>query len=146
MTIIHQDAPARHVIRVDDEITHRPIFYCENIDGSSLLRVHYRLGWVTGRPGEFELRHFAGATETERARALDRTSSYSNVDDLFRDWRAAGVTHRVRWRKDRRRWVEYVYLGSVVDDPMVQLELEMMIDRQGGSDRSVRSVLERIAA
>lgn len=107
------------------------IFYCESVDDRVLLRVHYRIEHVLSRPGEYVVRHYAAASDDERRAAVERVAGM-DLDRGFRYWRAHGVAHRFRWPKDRRRWVEIVDMGTRVDDPLVQLELEMMIDLQSG--------------
>lgn len=107
-----------------------PISFDEAVYGGWLLRIHYRIERVTGRAG-YVLRHFAAASEEDRARALADAGEL-NLDYGFRLWLANGAVTRVRWSEDRRRWLEFVDMGTRVEDPLVQLELEMMIDLQSG--------------
>lgn len=105
-------------------------FYEEGVDGS-LLRVHYRVSRVSARPGEYCLRHFTEASQADREKAEAVVRSM-DLDRAFRYWAARDVVRRRRWSQDRRRWFEFVYMGTRVDDPLVQLELEMMIDTTSG--------------
>lgn len=107
------------------------IFYCDSVDDRALLRVHYRIEHLPSRPGQYVLRHYVAASEDDRRRAVDVVAGM-DLDDAFRYWTAHGVAHRFRWPHDRRRWVEIVDMGTRVDDPLVQLELEMMIDLHSG--------------
>lgn len=108
-----------------------PIYFEGAVDDGGLLRVHYRIERVTGRPSAYVVRHFAEASEDDRARALDDVGSL-DLDRGFRYWSAHDVVRRERWAEDRRRWVECVDMGTRVEDPLVQLELEMIIDLQSG--------------
>lgn len=107
-----------------------PICIVDGFYKGWLLRTHYRIERVTGRPG-YVVRHFAAASTEDRARALADVGPL-DLDYGFRLWHAHDAVNRVRWSEDRRRWVEYVDMGTRVEDPLVQLELEMMIDLQPG--------------
>lgn len=104
----------------------QPIYFEGAVDDDGLLRVHYRIERVTGRAG-YVVRHFAAASEEDRTEALEIVDRL-NLDCGFRYWSAHDVVRRERWCEDRRRWVEFVDMGTRVEDPLVQLELEMMID------------------
>ncbi|WP_278101680.1 hypothetical protein AB0870_08105 [Microbacterium proteolyticum] len=106
-----------------------PIRIVDSLYKGWLLRAHYRIERVTGRPGVYVVRHFAAASDDDRARAVADVGSL-DLDYGFRLWHKYDVVNRVRWSEDRRRWVEYVDMGTRVEDPLVQLELEMMIDLQ----------------
>jgi hypothetical protein len=121
------------VLLLKDDLSRR-VQYLENVTQSSLLRVHYRLARVTARPGEYTLRHRADATPVDRARAVTAAQN-TDLDRFFAILRDSGDLHRRRWSEDRRSWVEYIHMGTTVDDPMVQLELEMMIDQHTGVTR-----------
>lgn len=105
-------------------------WYVDSVDGS-FIRVHYQISRVSARPGQYVLRHFTEASQADRERAEAVVRSM-DLDFGFRYWKSRNVVRRRRWSQDRRSWFEYVYMGTRVDDPLVQLELEMMIDLQSG--------------
>lgn len=101
--------------------------YDENFDKTDLLRLHYRIGRISGTPG-YVLQHYWDATAADRERAL-RTAALQDLDYLFADLKAVGALSRCRCVDDRRKWQETAIFGTPVEDPFAQLELEMMIDR-----------------
>lgn len=107
----------------------RHIRYTENAVNGQLLRVHYRVSRLSGRDEAYVFRHFCDANAHDRRLAEQDVAKMQNLDRMFDLYREHGCLFRKRWESDRRRWVEYVLLGTPVDDPLVQLELETMIDR-----------------
>ncbi|WP_100811940.1 MULTISPECIES: hypothetical protein [unclassified Microbacterium] len=92
------------------------------VDGAA-ARLHYFIYRVPSRK-EFVLRHMAGSTPAER-------ESAERVLALMPDGRWARYRPKC-WFKYRTPAGHYcwrVSLGRFLDDPVVQLELEMMIDR-----------------
>lgn len=100
--------------------------YDENLDKTNLLRLHYRIGRLSDRPG-YVLQHYSDATAADRVQAL-RQVAQRDLDALFADLKAVGALSR-RCVDDRQRWQETAIFGTPVEDPFAQLELEMMIDR-----------------
>lgn len=128
MTIIAEPRTERHIIEVGEDLE-QTVYYDENQRGTMLLRMHFRLARVTSRPGVFVVSHFRDATAADRRSATERVSGMGSPEQTFARWKARGVdVDRVRYSADRRSWMEYVPMGDPVDDPMLQLELEMMID------------------
>lgn len=132
MTAGHQ---TNSVIRFDTDLKKRTVYYDLNVRETDLLRLHFRVARTTARPNEFFVSHFADATDADRANAVEWVRSLASIDVTFVKWKALGLVERCRWIHDRRSWFEYVYVGTPVDDPLVQLELEMMIDLQSGVTR-----------
>jgi hypothetical protein len=94
----------------------------EDRDGR-LIRYHFRIYRVPSR-NEFLLRHLAGSTRDERKRAERMLANmpkgaWANFPDAC-------------WFKRRNRAEGHYFwkieIGYPVSDPLVQLELEMMID------------------
>ncbi|MFN3948665.1 hypothetical protein [Microbacterium sp.] len=132
MTIIAEMRTESHTIEVGEDLE-QAVFYAENQRGTMLLRIHFRLARVSSRPGVFVVRHFRDATKADRLSAIERVSAMGSPAQTFARWKARGVdVAKVRCATDRRSWMEYVPMGDPVDDPMLQLELEMMIDLQSG--------------
>lgn len=132
MSIIAERATERHTIEVGEDLD-RPVYYDENQRSTHLLRIHFRLARVTSRPGVFVIRHFRDASDADRRSAIMRVSRMGTPEATFARWKALGVdVVRVRWAADRRSWMEFVPMGDPVEDPLIQLELEMMIDLGSG--------------
>lgn len=95
----------------------------QDVLGRGFLRVHYR---VTRTPSkrEFVLRHLTGSTIDERARAR---RVMANVANWFARAEARGAACQ-HLNRAGRFWIYSVYAGTPLNDPLIQLELEMMID------------------
>lgn len=103
----------------------RDCYYTENKIGTDLLRVHYR---VTRLPSEkrFTLRHLQDASPAERARTEQQIP---RLAQLFESWESIDAAIRRPYRGNRRCALFVVMAGTPVEDPLIQLELEMMIDQ-----------------
>lgn len=120
------DKYANYTIRVGEDDLNQRVSYREAAAGG-LLRVHYRVSRVPSRQ-EFVLRHCVDATAADRAQAVDRLD---RLPSAFANWEKADVV----WRRKARiggYWFFYAFAGTPVDDPLVQLELEMLIDSFAG--------------
>ena len=126
--LAQKDEMREGALRISGSDAPNHVYYSDNAGGSLLLRVHFRIARLSGSAG-YTLAHFADATIEDRARAKERASRIGDLGVLFSRCKAAGVMYRRRYPEDRRRWVEYVMLGTPVSDPLIQLELEMMIDQ-----------------
>lgn len=113
-------------VRVGEDMP-RQIFYTENRAGIELLRVHYRVSRAPAKR-QFVMRHLTGATERDRTEAM---AHFRQLPWVFERNERRGAADRVLNRAGRF-WVYYMYRGTPVEDPLIQLELEMMIDRGSG--------------
>ncbi|WP_454113344.1 hypothetical protein [Microbacterium maritypicum] len=121
--MVKSSAPyADYTVRIGDEYP-LDVYYDEDVEGDRLLRVHARVSRTPSRK-EFVLRPLRGATDADRAR-LERWAD--TIRRLFRSCDVAGVPYR-KWNRAGQCWIFVIYLGTPVEDPLVQLELEMMID------------------
>mgnify|MGYP001076253119 CR=1 FL=1 len=110
----------------------RRVRYTESAVGGRLLRLHFMVARTTRDRSVYQWKHFSDASETDRREAEKFAASVSDLDRMFRLWGDHGLVLSKPMREDRRRRVEFVLLGTKVDDPLVQLELEMMIDLSQG--------------
>lgn len=115
----------RVVVSLSDDP--KRVHYAESVDGGSLLRVHYRVTRIPSRR-TFMIHHLAGSTDADRDAAVRRISSIARC---FAACEAAGAVRRTRMATDRAKWIFFAFGGQPVADPLVQLELEMMIDSAG---------------
>lgn len=99
------------------------VYYDESQTTGELLRVHARISRSPSRR-EYILRHLRGATDADRADAM---KLFPRLYEHFDRWEAAGLTQRWMDRRDRT-WYFTARIGMFVEDPLIQLELEMMID------------------
>ncbi len=113
-------------VREGDDLSSK-VHYTMNRPGTDLLRVHYRLARVPSRR-LFTLRHLRGATHEDRAQARE---CFHRIPAMFAGLEAKGAARRCL-NREGRYWVYSVYLGRPLEDPLVQLELEMMIDLESG--------------
>lgn len=105
----------------------REVFYTENREETCLIRVHYRYAKVPAHK-VFTIRHLKGATDEDREIAM---KSFEELPEVFRDLERGGKPHRAM-NKQGRYWVFSFAMGRRVEDPLIQLELEMMIDLSEG--------------
>ena len=77
---------------------------------------------------ELEVRHRHGCTAEERAKDLELLVRRAAVD---RSHRLPGLWSRFKRNSDGK-WAYRITLGEFVEDPLIQLELEMMIDLSTG--------------
>ncbi|MEV7768307.1 hypothetical protein [Microbacterium sp. NPDC086615] len=115
------------LLTISAEDTRNKVYLSESVGGSDLIRVHYRIARLSGETG-YTLAHFSNATDADRKRAVENAAHYGDLDHLFERLDAEGALFRRRFPGDRRRWLTYGMFGNSIDDPLVQLELEMMID------------------
>jgi hypothetical protein len=103
------------------------------LDDDGCARIHYTVWWIPSRR-ELLLRHFEDATPRDRRLAEERF----NKPQFWRTIPADAIFEHEGHNSagDPYRWLQ-AGLGHYIDDPCVQLELEMMIDAQ--RDRSVAS-------
>lgn len=104
----------------------RDCHYRDDALDRGLLRVHYR---VTRLPSQklITLRHLRDASPTERAAAERKLP---HLSDTFALWEArTNAVRRGRYAQNTRCAIFVVMCGTPVEDPLVQLELEMMIDQ-----------------
>lgn len=102
----------------------RDCHYAENAVGTNLLRVHFR---VTRLPSQklITVRHLRDATAAER-RSVERL--IPGMRKSFERWEQINAVRRGRYAKNPRCAIFVAMCGTAVEDPLVQLELEMMID------------------
>lgn len=113
---------ADYTVEVDVVDSTSRIWYEDR--GPDVLKVHYRVFRIPSRRA-FVIRHFAAATATDRGEA---EAMAPRIPRLFEAWEGAGrATKRRHPTKGHYYWS--VAAGTFIDDPLVQLELEMMIDR-----------------
>lgn len=112
-------------IALGDEDFPRDCYYDENKLGTTLLRVHYR---VTRLPSTkmITLRHLRDATTADRERA---EAKWEKLRQSFAGWENIGAVRRGRYVENPRCAIFVAMCGTPVEDPLVQLELEMMIDQ-----------------
>lgn len=108
-------------MEVGDDLS-RNVYYDENVQGE-VLRVHYRI-YRSPSKRTYRLRHLHDATDAERAQAM---KDFHNLHELFDSLEAMGHAFRHLNRRDRT-WFFVIGMGTPVEDPLIQLELEMMID------------------
>ncbi|WP_223626754.1 hypothetical protein [Microbacterium sp. EST19A] len=126
--------PASRYANYDFEIGNdipKPGWY-EDRNGS-VLKIHYRVYRVPSLR-KFVLRNYAPSTATERAEA---ERMLKHMPRLFELWEADGRARKRRHTKGHYYWT--APCGSFLDDPLVQLELEMMLD----NDVTVGDILRR---
>lgn len=110
---------ADYTVRIGDDLE-RDVYY--EYDHPTPLRVHYRAYRIPSRK-EFVIRNFTGATEQDRAEA---ERDVPRIPKMF-EW----VEHHtdIRRRKSKSGyWFWAWFFGTPSEDPLIQLELEMMID------------------
>jgi hypothetical protein len=96
----------------------------EDLLGRGLMRIHCRASRTPSKR-EFVIRSFSGATEEDRAKQL---KLMSRIHRTFEQAEATpGIVQRVLNRAGRY-WIYVIWPGSPIEDPLIQLELEMMID------------------
>lgn len=112
---------AGYTVEVGEDIFSQQIWF-EERPPFSVLRVHYV---VTRTPSEktFRVRHLSGSTEADRQKIEAQLADIPRLFDVFE---RGGATTRKR-RDDGKHYV-YTYAGTLVDDPLANLELEMMVD------------------
>ncbi|KAA9134843.1 hypothetical protein [Microbacterium caowuchunii] len=99
--------------------------------GSVLIEEHPTLGWVRYHyrvfrvPSQqrFTLRHCADATPADRERAERVLASLPAGG-----WATLAAWGELQARAGDGAPCTYLWLGSRLDDPLMQLELEMMLD------------------
>lgn len=116
---------AGYSVRIAQTDSRAHVKYLDDAATGELLRVHYVVCRVPSRR-EFVIRHYHDATPEDRARIVRP----ENVARVFEYWESIGAAHKRRASKGYYWWGAAG--GHLVDDPMVQLELEMMIDRGSG--------------
>lgn len=116
------DPYAGYTVRIGDEFP-RDVFYTDSTAGT-LMRAHFRVSRVPSRQ-EFVVRPLRGATAADLA---EMTAKIASIRQTFRSAELKGVARRL-WKREGQYWFFYVYMGTPCDDPLVQLELEMMIDQ-----------------
>lgn len=99
----------------------------EHREGGSVLKIHYRAFRVPSMK-KFVIRHYAWATHVERAEGERMLYLLPRV---FPVWEADGRARRRRHSKGHYYWT--APCGSFLDDPLVQFELEMLIDATSGA-------------
>lgn len=123
---------ANYTVKVDDVESVTAPWYEER--GSQMLKVHYRVYRIPSKK-KLILRHFAGSTAEDRAEA---EAVLPRLQRAFEIWE-----NQAKARRRKHSTAGYIYFaipaGHLVDDPLVQLELEMMLD----NDQTVRDALRR---
>lgn len=126
---------ANYTVEVDDIESASDPWYEDQ--GSHLLKVHYRVFRIPSKK-KLVLRHFAASTAEDRAEA---ESMLPKLPRAFEIWEGIGKARRKVHTTKR-----YVYFtvpaGHFVDDPLIQLELEMMIDNDATIDDLLRKADE----
>lgn len=128
MNIIADPSSKYHgyTVRIGDDYPRTP-YVDEDILGRGLMRVHCRVSRTPSKR-EFVVRSFSGSTDAERAGAAKLVH---RVHRMFERAEASGGVSRVL-NREGRFWVYYILPGSPIEDPLIQLELEMMIDLGSG--------------
>ncbi|MFJ4175811.1 hypothetical protein [Microbacterium sp. NPDC089696] len=93
-------------------------------DGGRVLKIHYRAFRVPSEK-KFIVRNYAPSTETERAEA---ERMLHLLPRIYGHWEQDGRAKRCR-HSTTGTYFWSAPCGSFLDDPLMQLELEMMIDR-----------------
>lgn len=106
----------------------------EQRDAGRVLKIHYRAYRVPSKR-EFGIRHYAWSTETERAEGVRMLHLLPRI---FWLWESDGRARKRRHPDGHYYWT--APCGSFLDDPLIQLELEMMLG--DSSDMLTRSELE----
>lgn len=104
-----------------------PIFFDNAASEDVLVRVFYRVDRIPSKK-EFLVRLLGGASSDDR-RHVEQL--LPEIPRMFEEWESRGSDDR-RWIPSRRCWYFAVFVGKPVDDPLVQLELEYMIDTHRG--------------
>jgi len=112
-------------IVLGDEDYPRDCYYRENHRGDALLRVHYRVTRLPSKK-EITLRHLRDATPADRERA---EAEWGKLRQSFAGWEHIGAVRRGKYAQNPRCAIFVAMCGTPVEDPLVQLELEMMIDQ-----------------
>ncbi|MBP2378847.1 hypothetical protein JOF42_002342 [Microbacterium phyllosphaerae] len=99
----------------------------EHREGGSVLKIHYRAFRVPSTR-KFVIRHYAWATDSERAEA---ERMLLLLPRIYPTWEADGRARRRRHAEGHYYWT--APCGSFLDDPLIQLELEMMADQSTGA-------------
>lgn len=110
------------VVRIGPDYDEAPII-TEDALGRGLMRVHCLATRIPSKR-EFVIRPFAGATPDERAQDL---AFAGRIHRDFDRAECAGAVGRVL-NRESRYWVYVTWPGTPIEDPLIQLELEMMID------------------
>lgn len=112
---------AGYTVEVSKNDAKHDIWYEDR--GPQVLRVHYRL-YRIARSRKFLLKHFETATAEDRANA---EATLRDVPRFFAVNEAAGKASK--WRHPEEGYYYWTFCaGTMLDDPMLQLEFEMMID------------------
>lgn len=108
-------------VRVGDD-DENDAYYSTSDDGKTTIRIYYRISRIPSRK-EFVVRPLGGATTAERE---DLQASLAEIPHLFAYWESRGFVRKTK--AVGGYWFWYVYCGRTLDDPLLQLELEAMID------------------
>ncbi|MFS6529718.1 hypothetical protein V8Z69_07570 [Microbacterium aurugineum] len=112
---------SNYTVEVSDERSHLDVWYEDR--GPKVLRVHYRVFRIPSKK-KFVIKHLANATAADCAEVERLIPS---IPRMFANWEDGGPVKKAR-NRDAGYYFWWVSAGSYVDDPIVQLELEMMID------------------
>lgn len=94
----------------------------EHRDGGSVLKVHYR-AYRLPSENAFYIRHYRWSSDTERAEAERVLRILPRIWPL---WESDGRARKRRHPDGYYYWT--APCGTLLDDPLIQLELEMMLD------------------
>ncbi len=109
-----------YTVRVEADLPRDCYYDAAEIDSAITIKISYKVYRIPSRK-EFVVRFFRNATDDDRSRL--------QPDKTPRCWRAWERQASIARRRHREgHWFWSVAVGHRVDDPLVQLELEMMID------------------
>ena len=112
-------------VRVGSDLREE-VYYDSNASRTALLRVHFRIARIPSRR-RYQLQHLHGSTDADRAEALSYLPDLPATFD-----RLATAGHSQSFLPSDGVFWEGIWLGTPVEDPLIQLELEMMIDLSSG--------------
>lgn len=131
-TVRPQGKYANYSVEVDDVESATAPWYEDR--GTQMLKVHYRVFRIPSKK-KLILRHFAGSTSEDRAEAQ---SILPKLQRAFEIWE-----NEAKARRRKHSTGGYIYFtipaGHLVEDPLVQLELEMMLDNNATVSDELRA-------
>lgn len=99
----------------------------EQRSAGRVLKIHYRAYRVPSKH-EFVIRHYAWSTDTERK---EGERMLHILPRIFWLWESDGRAKKRRHQDGHYFWT--APCGSFLDDPLIQLELEMLIENPSES-------------
>lgn len=116
---------AGYTVEISKNDSPQDIWYEER--GPQVLRVHYRVYRIP-RSRKFLLKHFSAASAEDRVNA---EATLQGIPAFFAGCEVRGKASK--WRHPEEGYYYWTFCaGTMLDDPMMQLEFEMMIDLAEG--------------